>query len=238
MVVKIEKDAIGAAMLAYLNENTRDELSVMSDISEDDIIPLDYLFRDEKRCPDLERKALDLCKGKVLDVGAGSGVHSIILQSRGLETYPVEVSPGAVEVMKKRGVKNVRLTDFKDLENEQYDTILLLMNGIGLAGTLDQVPEFLNHCDALLADGGQVLLDSSDIKYMFEEEDGSYWMDLNKAYYGEVTYQMKFRNIESDSFSWLYLDFEQLNQIAEDLGWTCELLKKGDHHDFLVRLSK
>lgn len=231
------KDAIGQAILDYHNGVRGEQLIVKSDISEDDEIPIEYLFRSFNELPKLEKKALKLCKGKVLDVGAASGVHSLILQEKGVNVSAIDVSEGAVEVMKLRGVNNSQIQDFYKIENKKYDTLLMLMNGSGLAGTIDGLTGLLQKSKDLLNNGGQILLDSSDIKYMFEEEDGSMWLDLNAAYYGEVKYQMEYKNIKSDEFDWLFIDFGKLSDVAKLFGFKCELIQDGEHHDYLARLT-
>lgn len=232
------KDAIGQAMLDFHKGIKGEQLIVKSDIAEDDEIPIDYLFRTEQELPLLEKKALQLCKGGVLDVGAASGVHSLILQEKGHQVEAIDISEGAVEVMKDRGVKCTKLQDYYTLENKKFDTILMLMNGAGLAGTVDGLVQLLNKSKELLADGGQLILDSSDIKYMFEEEDGSMWIDLNAAYYGEVQYQMQYKHYVTNEFNWLFVDYGKLSDVAELLGWQCELIEEGEHFDYLARLVR
>lgn len=230
-------DAFGEAVLDYLNGRNSENITVISSISEDDELPLSYLFRSEKELPLIETKALNLCKGKVLDVGAGSGIHSLILQKKGLEVTAIDTSIGAIEVMKLRGVKSTLHKNFFQLQNIKFDTLLFLMNGVGIAKSLDGLIPFLIHCKSLLAENGQVLLDSSDIRYMFEEEDGSILLDLNANYYGEVTYQMCYKNIKTSTFPWLFVDFNTLQDYAYQLGLNCEMVIEGNHFDYLARIT-
>lgn len=231
------KDALGEALKDYHFNSKAEDIIVFSDISEEDVIPTNYLFRSFSDMPKIEQKALELCKGKVLDVGGASGSHSLCLQEKGLEVKSIDISESAIEVMKARGVEKVEHINFFDMKDEKFDTILLLMNGIGIAETLEKLPTFLNHCKSLLNLKGQVLLDSSDIAYMFEEEDGSKWVDVNKSYYGEVVYQMQYKNTITDHFNWLFVDFNTLKETAKLLGLKTEKVVKGNHFDFLVRLS-
>jgi len=228
-------DVIGIALLDYFNENYKDDIIVKSSITEDDIISLPYLFRTKKQLPKIEKKALSLCKGNVLDVGAGSGCHSIILQDKNINVDAIDVSQGAVSVMLKRGIKATKISFFD--VTQKYDTLLFLMNGVGISGTLEGLSLFLTKAKSLLNENGQVLLDSSDISYMFQEEDGSLWIDLNNTYYGEVNYQMKYKNIESKPFNWLFVDFNKLKEVANSIGFKCELIYKGSHFDYLARLA-
>ena len=136
--------------------------------------------------PELEVLALQQCRGSVLDVGAGAGCHALALQRRGLQVTALDISEGAVEAMQRQGVRQVLRQDIFQLKGAAYDTLLMLMNGIGIAGTLEGLERFLEHAKTLLRPGGQILLESSDILYMYEEEDGSVMLDRNAGYYGEV----------------------------------------------------
>ncbi|MGB0886793.1 MAG: class I SAM-dependent methyltransferase [Vicingaceae bacterium] len=231
----MDKDVIGRALLDYFNNKTAENITVISSISEDDVIPVPYLFRTAKALPKIEKKALALCKGTVLDVGAASGCHSIILQKKEIDVYAIDISKGAVEVMQQRGLKAQHINFFN--VKERYDTLLFLMNGVGIAGTIDGLDKFLLKAKSLLNKGGQILLDSSDIAYMFQEEDGSMWMDLNSSYYGEVTYQMQYKALITDKFDWLFIDFKTLQTKATALGFITELVLEGESDDYLAKLT-
>ena len=191
------KDIFGKALLDYQNGNYTEDLITSTNISDEDSLPLPYLFRPYNKMPKLEQKALQLCKGKVLDVGCGAGNHALWLIKKGLNVKAIDVSEGAIKVSKKRGVTNAEEKALLD-ETNSFDTILLLMNGTGIFQEIMHVATYLNHLKSILNPGGQILIDSSDIKYMFEDEDGgpdSYrdWIDLNTSYYGELDYYLSYK---------------------------------------------
>ncbi len=231
------KDILGKALIDFWNKKYTEDIITTSNITEEDEMPLPYLFRRWKDMPALEQKALNLCKGKVLDIGCGSGSHSLELQNNNIDVTAIDVSSGACKVAKARGVKKVINSSIEEFESEKFDTLLLLMNGIGLAERIEKLPEFLEKLKSLLNKGRQILLDSSDIAYMFEEEDGGMWLDLGRAYYGELTFEMHYKKQSSDKFDWLYIDFPKLKDVAENLGMKCELIEEGEHYDYLARLS-
>lgn len=189
--------------------------------------------------PDLEQTALKHCRGKVLDVGCGAGSHSLYLQQeKKIQVIPIDISKKAVEICKLRGLENAIFHDFFKLENEKFDTILLLMNGSGIIGKLQNLTLFFEKLKSLLAPNGRVLIDSSDLRYLFEEEeDGGIWIDASQGYYGEMTYQVSYKGAISLPFSWLYLDFETLKFAAESNGFQCSLLQQGTHYDYLAELK-
>ncbi|NDK56017.1 class I SAM-dependent methyltransferase [Pontibacter fetidus] len=232
----IKNDPIGTAIKDYLQGKKKGSITVSCNLTEDDIIPVDYLFRQQEEMPELETIALEACHGHVLDVGAGAGCHSLLLQERGLQVTAIDISEGAVEAMRGRGIENVLLGDVKELNDQKYDTLLMLMNGIGIVGDLFGLYKFLVHAKTILNPGGQILLESSDILYMYEQEDGSVLLDLNAGYYGEVEYKMKYKTHESDTFKWLFIDAGLLEQYAEEHGFTMEVLYEGENGNFLAKL--
>jgi SAM-dependent methyltransferase len=231
------KDLFGKALLDFQNGNYSEDIITSTSISDEDVLPLPYLFRDYKEMPKLEQKALRLCKGQVLDIGCGSGSHSLYLQEIGIEVKAIDISKGAIEVAKKRGVKYAEVLNVLD-EKDTFDTILLLMNGTGIFQELTQVSRYISHLKSLLNLGGQILIDSSDIKYMYEDDDGGYWMDMNAGYYGELDYFLSYKGKNEVPMKWLYLDFETLKLACETLGLTCEMLFEGEHFDYLARISE
>lgn len=228
---------MGRAIAEYYNTGKAEKLKVFSPMFEEDELPLPTLFRSYDEMPEIEQKALNLAKGKTLDVGAGSGCHSLVLQDRGIDITAIDISPYSVETMKERGVKKVFEQDFFTLKG-QYDTILMLMNGIGIMGTLERMSVFFKLLDRILAPGGQVLCDSSDICYVYETDDGIIELPDDMKYYGELSFQMQYKDTIGEPFDWLYIDADTLMMKAEENGYTVEVLAEGNHYDYLARITK
>ncbi|MDN3494102.1 class I SAM-dependent methyltransferase [Winogradskyella bathintestinalis] len=233
------KDLFGKALLDYQNGNYSEDLVTSTNISDEDILPLPYLFRSFSEMPKLEQKALKLSKGKVLDVGCGAGNHALWLQKKGLFVTCIDSSEGAIEVAKARGVINTELKSLLEYTvspTEKFDTILLLMNGTGIFQELSHVATYLKHLKSLLNSNGQILIDSSDISYMYEDEDGGMWLDLNQGYPGELDYFLSYKGQSENPMKWLYLDFETLKTACITVGLQCEKIMDGEHFDYLVRI--
>ncbi len=230
------KDLFGNALLDYQNGNYTENIITSTSISDNDVLPLPYLFRGFKDMPKLEKKALKLSKGFVLDVGCGAGSHSLYLQEKGLKVKAIDISKGAIEVSNQRGVLHAEEKNILD-ESETFDTILLLMNGTGIFQELSEVSKYLAHLKKLLKPNGQVLIDSSDIKYMYEDDDGGFWMDSNANYYGELDYFLSYKDEEELPMKWLYLDFNTLLTACASVGLKCELILEGEHFDYLARIT-
>lgn len=230
-------DPMGRAIAEYYKTGKAERLRVFSPMFEEDELPLPTLFRSYDEMPEIEQKALNIAKGKTLDVGAGSGCHSLVLQDRGIDITAIDISPYSVETMKERGVKKVFEQDFFTLKG-QYDTILMLMNGIGIMGTLERMSVFFKLLDRILAPGGQVLCDSSDICYVYETDDGIIELPDDMEYYGELSFQMQYKDTIGEPFEWLYIDADTLMMKAEENGYAVEVLAEGNHYDYLARITK
>jgi SAM-dependent methyltransferase len=225
------KDLFGKAILDYQTSNSHEDLVTETSISEADEMSVAYLFRDFDEMPKIEQKAMQLCHGKILDVGCGAGSHSLYLQQKGFKVTSIDISENAIKACHLRGLKNAIALDILQLGNEKFDTILLLMNGTGVFGTLADMPLYLKKLKTLLNPNGQILIDSSDIIYMFEDDEAP-----TDNYYGELTFTISYKNETEESFPWLYLDYNLLEKLALENGLQCQLIVKGEHYDYLARL--
>lgn len=234
-----DKDPMGAAIADYFANGKAGRLRVFSSMFDEDEIPVKQLFRRFEEMPLLEQEALRISCGHILDVGAGSGCHSLALQEMDKKVKAIDISPLSVETMQRRGVKDVALENFFDHRFQgSFDTILLLMNGSGIVGKIGNLPFFFATLKRLLAPGGCVLMDSSDLRYLFEEEDGNLDIDIENDYYGEVDFYMQYKNIKGDSFDWLYLDFQTLSLHAAHHGFQTEKIREGEHYDYLAKITR
>ena len=232
------KDLFGKAILDYQTNSSPENIITSTSISEDDEMEVAYLFRSFDKMPAIEQKALQLANGKTLDIGCGAGSHSLYLQNeRNINVHSIDISKNAIQACLLRGLKNIRAIDVLDLENEKYDTILLLMNGTGIFETLEKSTIYLQKLKSLLNPYGQILIDSSDIIYMFDEdEDGGKWIPSDN-YYGELTFSLQYKKEKEVDFPWLYMDYNTLQNAALANGLQCQLVLEGDHFDYLAQLT-
>lgn len=228
-----------AALCAYFNGDIEATLNVRSDLGEDEDLPVSVFFREPQDFFPFERHALEQCRGRVLDIGAGAGVHSLALQDRGLEVCAVEIVPGAAQIMRERGVHSVICGDFMKIELPRADTIVMLMNGIGPVGTLDRIPAFLDRLSKLLRSGGVVLVDSGAANeqpgYIRPEDE---WPRRTGEYPGEAWVRLAFRGETAPPFRELYVDFDTLATHVRAAGWTCEQIFGEGPRYFLARLHR
>jgi len=224
-------DVFGKALSDFYTKGKADVLWLHNSYDEPEEMPVDVFFRAEDEMPPLEHYALSRCYGNVLDVGAGVGSHTLILQELGHKVTAIDISADAVKIMQQRGVKKALVQDvFTTIE--KFDTLLFLMNGIGLTGTLSGFIDFLNKAKQLINEDGQLLFDSSDIAYLYE--------DLEKPanqYFGEVSFCYEYQKQKGNWFNWLYLDQATLVHIAHQNGWNCEIIFEDGEDQYLARLK-
>lgn len=224
-------DVFGEALTDQFKYGKADTLHLYTSLGDLEEMPLDLFFRSEAEMPELETYALELCKGKVLDIGAGVGSHALALQERSIEVTALDISEAACEIMRERGVRNILCGAILNVELQKYDTLLMLMNGIGVFGKLQGFSAFLERAKDLINDGGQLLFDSSDIIYAYEDT------TLPTAhYFGEVSYQYEYKGVKGPWFDWMFIDQATLISTAYQAGWTCEILYVDENDQYLARL--
>ncbi len=238
------KDLFGKAILDYQTNNSPENLITETNISEEDEMEVAYLFRSFNEMPKIEQKALLLAKGKVLDVGCGAGSHSLHLQNeQNLNVTSIDISKNAIKTCEFRGLASAKVVHLLDLdESEKFDTILLLMNGTGIFGKLENTPKYLQKLKSLLNENGQILIDSSDLIYMFDEDEsedseGGKWIPGDMDYYGELEFTITYKGEKEDPFPWLYLDYNTLQNAAHANGLECEMIIEGENYDYLAKLT-
>ncbi len=231
-------DIFGSAFQDYLSGEKNGIIKVYSDVAGPEELPVSYFFRSWEEMPKYEQLMLSHSEGHVLDVGAGAGSHALELQKQGFAVDAVDISPGAVDVMRKRGVKGAWCGDFFDMVKREYETILFMMNGVGIAGSLPGLFKMLRHADTLLAPTGRILIESTDLIYLYEEEDGSYRIPMGEKYYGELQYHLVYKDLKTNPFPWLFADFDSLKHAASTCGYKTRILYAGEKHNYVAELRK
>lgn len=230
----------GLALKAYAEGQTAAELIIRRDDGVEAKLPAKHYFRVTDEFTPIENAALSHCRGHILDIGAGAGIHSLALQSTGLDVTALDISPEAVSVMVKRGVNKAQLGDIYTYSGGPFDTLLLLGHGIGMTGDLKGLDKFLTHARHLLNRRGQILLDSMDVAQNHDPENVAYHETNRRAgrYIGEVRMQIEFEGIQAPFESWLHVDSRTLESHARQAGWKCDILIEQENGEYLARFEK
>ena len=227
------KDLLGQAIFDYHGDNFEPPFNIHYRNHDLDEMPIEVFFREQENMPAIEQYALSLVKGRVLDIGAGAGCHSIALQEHGFDVTSVDYSEDCCKVMDELGVKRTICSDVFELDPTfKYDTIILLMNGIGLARTLENLVPTIHFLTSFLRKGGQLLFDSSDVAYLFEHTPKPTY------YYGEIESKFEYRGMEGEWGKWLYVDpYTLINECEKD-GINIEIIIEDDTGLYLARVNK
>jgi SAM-dependent methyltransferase len=203
-------------------------------------MPASHFFRDEEEFSTIEKIAVELCQGRVLDVGAGSGTHSLYLQKKGLDVWTMEIDPALVDIAKQRGIMNTICSDIFNYKGDDYGTILLMGHGIGITGTIEGFRKFLKQAYDMTHRKGIVLFDSLDVRVTEDPGNLSYheYNKKNNRYIGEIRMQFEYNGLKGEMFSWLHLIPETLFMESGAAGWICEIVHREPSGDYLARLSK
>ncbi|MEK6481537.1 SAM-dependent methyltransferase [Catalinimonas sp. 4WD22] len=226
-------DIYGQALYDYFQHGEADKLILHTSYERVEEMPVDWFFRDEEDFPPLEMKALEACQGKILDIGAGVGSHAVYLHEMGKEVHCLDQSPLCVAIMKARGLKPVYQQSLWESLPHRYDTLLMLMNGIGIVGKIEGLRKFLQMANSLLLSDGQIIFDSSDLSYLYTDIRQSY-----NPYKGEISYQYEYKGMKDQWFSWLYVDPVTMQKIAEEEGWSMRILAEDHNDQYLGKLKK
>lgn len=229
-------DVLGEAISDYYHHQMSGKLWIHNKYGPREEMPVDTYFRSGDNFSDLEVFAMHLCKGRILDIGAGAGSHSLELQTKHTDVTALEISPLAANVISHRGVRQVVNDDIFSFKGKGFDTLLLLMNGIGLSGSISGLKRLLSHAKTLLKKDGQLIFDSSDIAYLYDGKLPER-TPASAGYYGEILYRYEYKKQKTDWFTWLYIDQHTLERVAAEAGWTCEILFEDEYDQYLARLT-
>jgi len=231
---------LGTALLDYHHGVTDAVLVVESDLWEDEPTPVEAFYRPGGfELPPLEREALSLCRGRVLDLGAGAGRHALELQAAGCEVVALDPLEDAVEIMRDRGVADPRRGDLRSVAGERFDTVLMLMNGLGIVGDLHGLGLLLEALPGVLSPGGRLVCDSADLAAVLRDESPEVLDGLTgrDRYLGEVEFSLRYRSMVGRPYPWLFVDPESLVIMAEAAGFDAAIAARGDRRSYLAVLT-
>jgi len=228
---------LGAALLDYHHGDRRAEIVVASDLWEDESTPVETFYRPSGLdLPPLEREALAHCRGRVLDLGAGAGRHALELQAAGCSVVAVDPLVEAIEIMRERGVDDARRGDLHCVAGERFDTVLMLMNGLGVVGDLHGLGLLLEALPGFLESGGRLVCDSADLAVVLGEESPELLAELSgrDRYLGEVEFSLRYGSMVGRPYPWIFVDPDVLEIMAGAAGLGTTIISGGDRGSYLA----
>jgi SAM-dependent methyltransferase len=225
-------DILGSAIESYFLRNDDTPVRVFINKNEEPKMYPSIFFRPYRNMLKYEKIALRECQGEILDLGCGAGCHSLYLQGKGQEVTAVEISKKSAKVAQARGVKKIINEDWRNLRLKNYDTVLVLMNGMGLAESPAELKVMFRKLKSFLSKSGSILIDSTDVTYAKAD-----WPMLDSEYFGKVQFELKYRG-KTQCFPWLFVDFETAVKTANSVKLNVEVLERARNGHFLLRLSK
>lgn len=230
-------DLFGSAFEHYFDSGDDTPIEVCINGEAQDPMPPSYFFRSFDQMPKLEQTALKRCRGRVLDVGAAAGCHSLWLQEKGFQVVALEKSAGACKVLRKRQIQEVVNAEFSAYRPDApFDTILFMMNGLGMGQNISGFIDVLKQAKSLLSPDGEIIGDTSDICYFFEGitpiKKGRPEATFKDQYYGIADFEIAYK-ARSEKFRWMYPDPQLVVQCAEVAGLNATCIGTGKHYDYL-----
>lgn len=239
-MIKVEAmKPLGRALVDYVAGEKEEVLMIYREDGNGGPLPVAEFFREADAAP-LEKVALDNCQGRVLDIGAGAGIHSLYLQNRGHYVCGLDILPEACEVMRKSGIKEVFCGSPYEYQGEPYDTLLIMGRSIGMVETLAVMDDFLEDVRRLVKPGGHVILNSADVRITDNPRHLAYHEFTHRVgrYIGEIRMYLEYKGIKGPMIGYLHVDAETLAEHAAAAGWSCEILFEGDEGNYLARLTR
>jgi len=184
---------------------------------------------------DLDQLALDRCRGRVLDVGAGAGRHALALQGMGREVVAIDLSPICVSLCQERGVRDARTFDVMTIDSEEqcgrFDSIFFGMQTIGVAGGVVPLEKLLRRLQNCLEPGGALIVDSRALREAWEGDES----DASPSR-GEIVLSTRYRGWRGEHFPWVYLAEADLTDVAARAGFEMETLGSVESGEYLAVL--
>ena len=229
----------GAALLDYFNGDRSATITIHDKLGKIRDYPISEIFTDASGFFELERAAVELCRGRVLDIGSGNGRHSLALQDRGLQVIAIDLLPECVQVTKRRGVKEAYQADIFNFNAPPFDTLLGIINGLSMVKTLDGLRPYLRRVRRLVKPDGQYLVHSTDVRRVPGVRDrvARNLGDSPHRYFGEIDCWLEYKGERGETFTELYVDPETLTKHASESGWACDIVAEKKEGFFLARLT-
>jgi SAM-dependent methyltransferase len=241
-MLRPEDDALGRLMLDHLDGDAAQPLLERDDGDVGPALGPEWLFAERSQWPEAEQMAFEFVRGRVLDIGAGAGRHSLEAQRGGLDVVAIDISPGSVEVCRRRGVRDARLLPLEAIDAGlgMFDTALLLCGNFGLAGDPEGTKTLLRTLHEITSADGRIVLDTVD-PYLENDDADLAYLERNRAagrMPGQVRIRIRYREQATPWFDLLLVSQAELEELVAETGWRIAWAANGEPPDYYVVLEK
>lgn len=234
-----EQDAFGHALLDHLEGRGGAELIERSDGYLDLSAGAAVYFAEPA---EVQAALADRAVGRVLDVGCGAGRYALYLQERGYDVVAIDASPLAVEVCRRRGLRDVRLLTLEqvDVALGHFDTILMLGNNFGLTGSYRGAKRLLKRLSQILRPGGRIVAQTLD-PYESKDPDHLAYHAQNRAkgrMGGQIRMRIRYKRYKTPWFDYLFVSRDELEAIVQNAGWQVQEILADDGPNYVAVLER
>jgi SAM-dependent methyltransferase len=241
--VKTHQDAFGEMLLRGLSGEDVAEIVERDDgfIAVSSFGAKGY-FAQRRAWPGVERRGMRYVRGRALDIGCGGGRVCLEAQAKGIEIVGVDVSPGAVEVCRRRGVRDVRLLGIDDVDEAlgRFDTIVMFGNNFGLLGRPAKAKRLLRRFLGLTSERGRIVATS---RHVYDTADPTHVAYLRRnrergRLSGELRLRVRFRDLVGPWFDYLIVSKEEMTELVDGTGWSASRFLEDDGPLYCAVLEK
>ena len=240
--MKENEDAYGQELFNFYINNEGAEIVERDDGFIEGTTNLSLYFAPYEQWPTHQQEAMQFAHGRVLDIGAGAGRHSLHLQNQGLEVTAVDNSPKAVELCRLRGVNDARLLPITKISRhiEPFDTIIMMGNNFGLFGNAQRAKRLLRRFHNLTFEGGTLIAETND-PYQTEDPDHLEYHEFNRQrgrMPGQLRLRVRYRKYKTPWMDYLIVSKDEMKEIVSDTGWIIDRFIDSDSSMYIVVLEK
>ena len=201
-----------------------------------------YYLAPYPKWPGRQRRALRFARGRILDVGAGGGRIPLHFQQKGNDVVAIDASPGTIDACRRRGVRDARVMRIEDVDASVgvFDTVVMFGNNLGLLGSRTKAPRILRRLARITSERARIIAEGTD-PYSTDDPGHLAYHERNRQrgrMGGQLRIRIRFREIASPWFEYLFLSRRELEEILDGTGWRLARMIEDDGPTYVAVIEK